>query len=156
MWNVNELYSQCWAYIDVFSERVSLCPTSGHSLDKNSSDESIVYLGFEPPSLRGHWLLCPFIFNGTFLSRFGFRFKGRHWARRAWGPSFRPLCGGALVGRRTAVLVQTDRAERLDGKTNLLSETHQQPVNLTPQLPAKECERNKTTQDHCKPALMVL
>jgi len=42
------------------------------------------------------------------------------------------------VGGWTAVLVQTHGAEGVDRQTNLLSETHKQPVDLTPELPAKE------------------
>lgn len=36
----------------------------------------------------------------------------------------------------TAVLVQADGAEGADRETDLLSETHKKPVDLTPQLPA--------------------
>lgn len=39
------------------------------------------------------------------------------------------------MGRRAFVLVQTHRAQRADGKTDLLSEPHEQPVDLAPQLP---------------------
>lgn len=52
------------------------------------------------------------------------------------------------MGRWTAVLVQTHRAERVDGQTNLLSKTHKQPVDLTPQLPATEKHHLMTLQKY--------
>lgn len=51
------------------------------------------------------------------------------------------------MGGGTAVLVQTHGAERPDGETNLLTKTHQQPVDLTPKLPMAEWERNTTTMN---------
>ena len=102
---------------------------------------SMINFTFQPPLLDGggnrcgqRLLLCPPV-SGILL-RFSFCFQ-----RRRWGSRFRPLCRRVLVGRGTAVLVQTHRAKRVDGETNLLSETHEQPVDLTPQLPATECIR---------------
>lgn len=104
---------------------------------------SMINFTFQPPLLDGggnrcgqRLLLCSPVVNSGILLRFSFCFK-----RRRWGSSFRPLCRRVLVGRGTAVLVQTHRAKRVDGQTNLLSETHEQPVDLTPQLPATECIR---------------
>lgn len=42
------------------------------------------------------------------------------------------------MSRWTAVLVQTHGAERVDRETNLLSKTHKQPVDLTPEFPGTD------------------
>lgn len=49
------------------------------------------------------------------------------------------------MGRRAVVLVQTHQAQGADGKTDLLSEPHKQPVDLPPQLPETECAASALT-----------
>lgn len=52
------------------------------------------------------------------------------------------------MGRRAVVLVQTQRAQGADGKTDLLSEPHEQPVDLPPQLPETECAASAFTNSN--------
>lgn len=125
------------------------CPNIWSLLRQKLMPQLNQRLTFQPPSPgnggKRCWqrlFLCPVIFYRRFLFRFSFCFKGWGWTWRLWGSSFRPFCRWVLVGRWTAVLVQTHRAQRVDGKTNLLSETHQQPVDLTPKLPATVFDKN--------------
>lgn len=53
------------------------------------------------------------------------------------------------MGRWAAVLVQTHRAESVDGQTNLLAKAHKQPVDLAPQVPATEEHLLVTFKRYC-------
>ena len=158
---LNNQYTDILNYIFTLMSNLDACfkcvcvcmfesfPTFGHSSDKTDvTTKSMINFTFLPPPLDGggnrcgQWLLlCPPVVNSGILLRFSFCFKRRRWTWRSWRSSFRPLCRRVLVGRGTAVLVQTHRAKWVDGEANLLSETHVQPVDLTPQLPATECIR---------------
>lgn len=100
------------------------------------SDTSSIDFAFRPlsPWFGGHSCvrrlrLRLLIIDSRFLLSFYFR---------PWGSCLWPLCGRALESRGAAVLVQTHGAKRVDGQANLLSEPHQQPVDLAPQLPATQ------------------
>lgn len=106
-----------------------------------------------PPSLsrggqRDRWrLLFPSRSSAVQPTRlvFGFwcKWRGRTLGRR--GSGFGPLHRWVLVGGRAVVLAQTHGAQRVDGETDLLTETHQQPVDLPPQLPGRVRHRNNIT-----------
>lgn len=98
--------------------------------------------------MSGEWLLLgPLMFKSGLFS---FCCDGGGWIWSQRGSGFRPLCRRGLVGGWTAVLVQAHGAERVDRKTNLLTETHEQPVDLAPQLPIRRSERGASP--HVKPA----
>lgn len=85
--------------------------------------------------------------NGGLRARRGLFFPalGLGRTRGPGGSHSGGLPGGLLVGRGAVVLAQAHGAQRADGKTHLLSEAHQQPVDLSPQLPETATFPSKPT-----------